>query len=128
MIKILYIGLGGFFGSIFRFLISKIINNFFPFGFIPYGTIVVNTFGSFILAFIMTATFIKYQIKSEYFCFLATGFLGAFTTFSTFTYESLKLFSESQIRGLIYFVVMIFLGIIAAYTGFLIARIKLWEN
>ena len=125
LIRILYIGVGGFLGSILRYLVSKGINNLFPFAFLPYGTIAVNIIGSFILTFLMTATYIRYQLPLEIVCFFATGFLGAFTTFSTFSYETLKLFSESHIRALIYFGVMIFLGIFFAYLGFLTARIKL---
>ena len=125
MIKLLYIGFGGFFGAIFRFLTSKFVNNLFPFAFVPYGTIIVNIIGSFLLAFIMTATYIRFQIKPEIFCFVATGFMGSFTTFSTFSYESLKLFSESVLRGIVYLAAMIILGLLAAYFGFLVARIKL---
>ncbi len=125
LLKILFIGLGGFLGSVSRYLVSKTINNWFPFAFVPLGTIIVNLLGSFVLAYFMTATYIRYQLKPEYFCFIATGFLGAFTTFSTFTYEGLKLFSESNIRGLLYITVMFLGGLIAAYLGFLLARIKL---
>lgn len=125
LVRILYIGFGGFLGSILRYLISKGINNFFPFAFLPYGTIIVNIAGAFLLTYLMTATYVRYQLPLEVFCFFATGFLGAFTTFSTFSYETLKLFSESHIRAIIYFVIMLFLGIVSAYLGFLAGRIKL---
>ena len=125
LLRIIYIGIGGFLGSIFRFLLSRAVNNMFPFAFLPYGTIVVNVIGSFLLSYIMTATYIRYQIRLEFFCFFSTGFLGAFTTFSTFGYETLKLFSESHIRGILYLFVMILFGLTAAYLGFVTARIKI---
>ena len=89
MLKILYIGLGGFFGSIARFLTAKFVNNFFPN--FPFGTLIVNVAGSFVLGFLLYSVAFGKNISSDLRDMAAIGFIGAFTTMSTFAYESFRL-------------------------------------
>ena len=85
----MWVMLGGFFGAISRFLISKglsFINKAFPF-----PTLIINITGSFLLGFVVTSGLSQtgYQLTG-------IGFLGAFTTFSTFSYETLQLIKKEQ--------------------------------
>lgn len=89
---ILSIGLGGALGSMARFGISHLLN-----GAYPWGTLIVNVLGSALLGSIFAAS--KAEVisdKSLIFAFLAVGFCGAFTTFSTFSLEVFKLYSQGQ--------------------------------
>ncbi|MBT4482167.1 MAG: fluoride efflux transporter CrcB [Candidatus Latescibacteria bacterium] len=90
---IIYIGLGGFFGAISRFIVSKASYAFTTY--FPLGTLCVNVLGSFILGFILYSMIFGKSALSQYRDFLAIGFLGSFTTMSTFSYETIRLF-ESQ--------------------------------
>jgi CrcB protein len=87
--KILAIGLGGFLGAIGRYWISGLaqrIGNHFP-----YGTLSVNVLGSFILGLFATLFLEKMMVNQELRLFLLVGLLGAFTTYSTFSLETLNL-------------------------------------
>ncbi len=116
MIKILYIGLGGFFGSIARFLTAKFVNNMFPN--FPFGTLVVNVSGSFILGFLLYSVAYGKNISSDLRDMIAIGFIGAFTTMSTFAYESFRLgelgewvsFSMNLFLNLFLCILFVYLG------------------
>lgn len=114
--QLIYIGLGGFFGAVFRFILSRFVNNYFTS--FPVGTLVVNVTGSFILGFIMYGLLSGKNISPEFRDFSAIGFIGAFTTMSTFAYESLRLaeLSEYMHFGLNIFL-NIFLCLLAVYFG-----------
>ena len=89
---LLYIGLGGFFGAISRFLIAGGIQKLFG-GFFPLGTLSVNIIGSFLIG--IAALYFEQIVAPEYRAFFITGFLGALTTFSTFSYETVMLIEQS---------------------------------
>ncbi len=90
---LLYIGFGGFLGAISRFLIAsfvqKHVNIFFPI-----GTLSVNILGSFIIGFM--AMFFQNMIEPQYKAFVMTGFLGALTTFSTFSLENVNMLQDGD--------------------------------
>lgn len=90
---VLFIGLGGFFGAISRYLIAtqvqKISGVFFP-----VGTLSVNVIGSFLIGF--AAMYFSQTIQPEYKALVITGFLGALTTFSTFSYENILLIQDGE--------------------------------
>lgn len=88
--QLLYIGIGGFFGSAARFLVSRMASNITSS--FPLGTMIVNVLGSFMLAFILYSVIQGKDVSPEFRSFSAIGFLGAFTTMSTFSYETVRLF------------------------------------
>lgn len=94
-VRILSIGAGGFLGAIARYLLAKGVERYFK-GTFPLGTLVVNLIGCFILGFILTVTLRKGVMHPDLRLAITTGFIGAFTTFSTFTYETLALFEGSH--------------------------------
>lgn len=85
----LFIGAGGFLGAVARYLISRYLSNFFPS--FPLGTLVVNVSGSFLLGFIMYSVAYGRSIPSDLRDLITIGFIGAFTTMSTFSYETIRL-------------------------------------
>jgi len=114
--QIIYIGIGGFLGAISRFLLAKIINNYFTS--FPLGTLIVNVSGSFILGFIIYSVLDGRNVSPEMRDFSIIGFLGAYTTMSTFAYESFRLgeLSEYLYFGLNIFL-NVFLCLLAVYLG-----------
>jgi len=89
----MYIGFGGFFGAISRFLISNFMQRQFTMLF-PIGTLSVNILGSFIMGFM--AMFFQNMIEPQYKAFVMTGFLGALTTFSTFSLENVNMLQDGD--------------------------------
>jgi CrcB protein len=96
MFEVLLVGIGGFIGAISRYLISNICNRMFG-NDIPFGTLVVNVIGALLIGFIMEVSLNKGHISPNVRIFLTTGILGGLTTFSTFSYETVAMFSEGKI-------------------------------
>jgi CrcB protein len=91
---LLFIGAGGFFGAISRYLIATNVQKSFD-TFFPIGTLSVNVLGSFIIGF--AAMFFAQTVEPEYKAFVITGFLGALTTFSTFSLENITMLQDGEI-------------------------------
>lgn len=119
--KILIIGFGGFIGAILRFLVSKFVNTVLPFN-IPLGTLFVNVLGSFFLGYIYTLSVEKLAVTENFRIFISIGLLGAFTTFSTFSLESVNLL-EDGVYGMFFLnifsnvVLSIFFAVVGIYFG-----------
>ncbi len=90
---LMYIGFGGFLGAISRFVISNFIQRQVNILF-PIGTLSVNILGSFIIGFM--AMFFQNIIEPEYKALVITGFLGALTTFSTFSLENVNMLQDGD--------------------------------
>ncbi len=122
MLKYVVVGVGGFLGAIARYLVGNYIGSRFGVRF-PYGTFVINMSGCFfiglVLALLMRAT------ASPYWRYLIPiGFIGAFTTFSTFEYETLRAVQDGQaITGLLNVVLSVIVGFIAVWAGDALGRI-----
>lgn len=124
MIKtLLAIGTGGFLGSISRFLVSRIVQNNFPSAF-PFGTFFVNIAGCLLIGIIYGLSDKGELINAEWKMFLAVGFCGGFTTFSTFANENLAMLRDGDIlHFLIYTGLSVILGITATLGGVMITKI-----
>ncbi|HJL87356.1 MAG TPA: CrcB family protein, partial [SAR324 cluster bacterium] len=82
----LVIGLGGGAGAVARFLVARQMGHWLG-DYLPYGTLTVNAIGSWMLGFLSVYLMDRPEISPLVRLGLAVGFLGAFTTFSTFSYE-----------------------------------------
>lgn len=95
MINILIVSVGAGIGGGLRYIISTIAARNLPIYF-PFGTLIVNTLGSFLLGLIIFGLDEKELISSNLRLFLGVGICGGFTTFSTFSLETIYLFRDSQ--------------------------------
>ena len=118
----LLIGIGGFLGANARYLVAGWMTASLGASF-PYGTLVINVSGSFILGFFFI--FISERlVHANWRLFFAIGFLGAYTTFSTFSYENFALIQErSYILALANMLGIVFMGLMAVVAGIVVARI-----
>lgn len=124
MIKtLLLIGSGGFLGSISRFLTSRYLQNNFPSAF-PFGTFFVNITGCLLIGLIYGFSERSSLLTTGWKMFLAVGFCGGFTTFSTFANENLALLRDGEFfYFIIYSGLSVFLGIAATLIGVIITKI-----
>jgi CrcB protein len=121
--SLLLVGSGGFLGSISRYLVSKFMQSTFPSAF-PYGTFAVNIAGCFLIGLIYGISEKSSLITSEWRLFLAVGFCGGFTTFSTFASENLALLRDGEFFNFfLYAGLSVLLGLAATFLGVLITRI-----
>lgn len=95
MINVLYVGIGGFIGATLRYIISLNSPKYFGTG-LPYGTLFVNVIGGILIGFIMELSLSTDLISPNFRLFLTTGIMGGLTTFSTFSYETISLFSNGS--------------------------------
>lgn len=120
--KLLIIGFGGFLGSISRFLLTKVIQEQSNTTF-PWGTMVVNILGSFIIGIVFALSVKNNILPPVWRNFLAIGFCGGFTTFSSFTLDNFQLIANQQIFfSLLYTLLSVILGFIFLYSGILLVR------
>ena len=89
-LSILAIAICGAFGSVSRFLVAREMDRLLG-NFLPYGTLIVNVLGSLALGWLATVFLDRPEINIALRLGIAVGFLGAFTTFSTFSFESVQL-------------------------------------
>lgn len=111
--QILFVGLGGASGSIFRFLMSVFINKYSSMGF-PLATFIINILGCFCIGI-----FSNYLSPNDNLRFLLiAGFCGGYTTFSTFAFENLNLIQNNQLAtAVIYTLLSVIIGIAAVWGG-----------
>lgn len=97
MSLVILIGLGGATGSISRYLASLMIHRLCGQAF-PYGTLAVNAIGSFLIGFLLILLIDRFDGFAHHFrSFLVIGFLGGFTTFSAFSFETMNLIENNEI-------------------------------
>ncbi|MDQ3141109.1 MAG: fluoride efflux transporter CrcB [Bacteroidota bacterium] len=113
---ILFIGLGSFIGGVCRHLVNQFfllkVNPDFP-----YSTLLVNLMGSFVIGLVYGMQ-LKFNHSLEWHLFLTTGFLGGFTTFSAFSYESMMMLRNgSNPQAILYILGSVFIGILLCFAG-----------
>lgn len=120
MYTILLVGIGGFIGATLRYVLGGWIQN----GFVnfPVGTLTINTIGSFFLGLVMYLSEYQGLFSEETRIFLTIGVIGAFTTLSTFGYESFRLLDDSKLTLLaINLVSTVLFSMLAVYLGKIVA-------
>lgn len=122
MRKYIFIGFGGFLGAILRFWIKSIpLQNYKEL--IPINTLFINVTGSFILALITTIALEVLKMNADIRLGICTGFLGAYTTFSTLCKEASLLVNKGYyFSSLSYITNSVVLGLAGAYFGVVVAR------
>jgi fluoride exporter len=122
MATFVWIGLGGFLGANARYWLGLWLADRWGTAF-PYGTLAANALGSFALAFLLTLVTGRVSAPPGARPFLAIGFLGGFTTFSSFSYETLRLL-EQNAWGTAFWNVTANtgLGLLGAFLGIVVAR------
>lgn len=127
MYNLLILGLGGFFGAISRYMLSEYVQNLFKQTAFPYGTLAVNILGCFVLGVLTHAAGAKGLLDAQTRLFLMVGFVGAFTTFSTFSLESANLFQSGQnAAGMLNILTSNLLGLVFVFIGQSVAS-QLWK-
>jgi len=120
--QIIAIMLGGSLGAISRYLISTWINNKIDANF-PFGTLSVNVVGSFLMGFLAMWLVEKIGLNPLLRLALFVGFLGAFTTFSTFSMETFNLFEEGlALRALLNMLINVSFTVLAVWMGVLLGK------
>ncbi len=123
MINYILVSLGAAIGGALRYGLSSYVNKSQSTIF-PIGTLLVNVLGSFVLGIIMFYLSEKEFIGNEFKLFLSVGLCGGFTTFSTFSYETLMLFRDSEFGLAIYNVLLnVVLCLVGIYLAYLISKL-----
>jgi CrcB protein len=120
--KYLVIAVGGSIGAILRYLTGVYSAKFFG-TWLPYGTLIVNTVGSFILSFFMILFLEKLSLDPLWRLFVAVGFCGSYTTLSSITYETLSIVMDGDyVRALLNIALNFGLSFLSAFAGIVLAR------
>src|SRR5512146_1315859 len=120
--SILLVGIGGFVGSVARYLVAVLfagqISSVFPF-----ATLTVNVVGCFVIGLLFGLSDRGNLLSPEWRMLLTTGFCGGFTTFSTFSYESLRLMQDGEYLYLAaYVLISVVVGLAATFVGITLIR------
>ena len=122
MLELVAIAVGGAFGAVARFSLGNLVTQHLGTEF-PYSILIVNVLGSFLMGIGFELLVENPLVPGIWRSVLLVGFLGAFTTFSTFSSQVLGLFETGQFGyALIYILASVFLSILAVAVGIFICR------
>lgn len=121
--ELVAIAAGGSLGAVMRYVLSNAVYTWLGRGF-PYGTLSVNLIGSFLIGIAFVLLTENLTLGSEVRAFILIGFLGAFTTFSTFSLETLTLLQEGfLIKALANMLFSVILCLAATWGGMVLAKV-----
>ena len=122
LLKYLMVGLGGCLGSILRFWLGSYVGGRLGSRF-PYGTFVINVTGSFLIGMILTILAEKTQWSPNWRYLIPIGFIGGYTTFSTFEYETFRLVQDGQmVTAMLNVVGSVVIGFAGVWAGMVAGR------
>jgi len=117
LLKYLMVGIGGCLGSILRFWLGNYIGSRMGSRF-PYGTFAINISGSFLIGLVFAFLTVRSQWSPYWRYLILIGFIGGYTTFSSFEFETLRTLQEGQFgMGLLYVMSSVVLGLAAVWGG-----------
>jgi len=120
--KYFFIALGGALGSLTRFWVGSAVANRFGTRF-PYGTFLVNMTACVIIGFSLTFLGRRTELNPAWRFLIPIGFVGAYSTFSTFEWETFStLQTGAFLSAALYVVLSCFLGLVAVWCGVMVAR------
>ena len=118
MSKLILVGMGGFIGAILRYVISGLVQNLTHSIAFPYGTLLVNMLGCFLMGICYHLVETQAGMTMEMRLLLMVGLLGSFTTYSTFSGETLQLLQDQRLlAALMNTVIHILIGLSAVWLG-----------
>jgi fluoride exporter len=124
MRALLFVGIGGGIGSMFRYALSLFIGRHVPVVF-PLGTLLVNISGCFLIGVLYSFAARYTGFNPEWRLFLITGICGGYTTFSTFSYDGLVLIKQGSIfYFMLYVLGSVVFGLLATFAGAAIFKIS----
>lgn len=124
MLAIMLVGIGGFLGSVLRYLVGGWVHRVLDNPWFPYGTLFVNLIGCLIIGFLGGLTETRQVFAPETRLFLFLGVLGGFTTFSSFAYETSAFLNDGQILLASFNVgSQVVLGLVAVWLGSCLSRL-----
>lgn len=122
---LLYVALGGAVGAVGRFAVVSAVGGWAHSlgSHFPFGTLVVNVIGSFILGVLVEVFALSWSPTPEVRAMLVIGVLGAFTTFSTFSLDVVSLITRGEwVQGALYMGLSVALSVLALYMGMLTVK------
>jgi fluoride exporter len=126
---LLYVALGSAIGGVSRYLLGGLVQRMLDTTF-PAGTLLVNVTGSFLLGAIIRYALETPSLTPEVRAFLTIGFCGGYTTFSTFSYETMALLEDGEwARAGVYITASVILSLVATFLGLALARqVSIWRE
>lgn len=122
MLKYVMVGIGGCLGSILRFWLGSYIGGKMGIRF-PYGTLVINITGSFLIGLVFAVLTARADWSPNWRYLIPVGFIGGYTTFSSFEYETLRSIQDGQVGlGVLYVALSVVVGFVAVWGGVMAGR------
>jgi fluoride exporter len=124
MVKYLMVAIGGGLGSMLRFWVGGVVGGRMGTRF-PYGTFLINCTASFLIGFIITLLAEKTHWSPNLRFLIPIGFIGGYSTFSTFEYETFRVFQEGELLiAFLNVILSIVVGFAAVWVGVIAGRLS----